>query len=236
MTQSTKNIVLVHGGFVDGSGWESVYSLLKKDDYNVAIVQNPTLSLAGDVATTKLVIQEQDGPVILVGHSYGGAVITEAGTDPNVVGLVYIAAFAPDKGESVNSLIKDPPPDAPVPPILPPRDGYLFLDKSKFRASFAADVEAEKAAFMADSQVPWGLEALGGEISEPAWRSKPSWYLLTSEDRMIPPAAQRFMSERAGSTLVEVTGSHAIYVSQPNAVAALIKQAAGGAAAATAAS
>jgi pimeloyl-ACP methyl ester carboxylesterase len=236
MTQSTKNIVLVHGGFVDGSGWEGVYNLLKRDDYNVAIVQNPTISLAGDVATTKLVIQDQDGPVILVGHSYGGAVITEAGTDPKVVGLVYIAAFAPDKGESVNSLIKDPPPDAPVPPILPPRDGYLFLDKSKFRASFAGDVEAEKAAFMADSQVPWGLEALGGEISEPAWKSKPSWYLLTTEDRMIPPPAQRFMSERAGSTVVEVAGSHAIYVSQPDAVAALIKQAARGAAAATAAS
>jgi len=235
MTQ-TKNIVLVHGGFVDGSGWEGVYSLLKKDDYNVAIVQNPTISLAGDVAATKLVINEQDGPVILVGHSYGGAVITEAGTDPQVVGLVYIAAFAPDKGESVNSLIKNPRPDAPVPPILPPRDGYLFLDKSKFRASFAGDVEAEKAAFMADSQVPWGVEALGGEISEPAWKSKPSWYLLTTEDRMIPPPAQRFMSQRAGSTVVEVAGSHAIYVSQPNAVAALIKQAAQGAAAATAAS
>jgi len=236
MTQSTKNIVLVHGGFVDGSGWESVYSLLKKDDYNVAIVQNPTISLAGDVAATKLIIQEQDGPVILVGHSYGGAVITEAGTNSQVVGLVYIAAFAPDKGESVNSLIKDPPPDAPVPPILPPRDGYLFLDKSKFRASFAGDVEAEKAEFMADSQVPWGVEALGGEISEPAWKSKPSWYLLTTEDRMIPPPAQRFMSQRAGSTVVEVAGSHAIYVSQPNAVAALIKQAAQGAAAASAAS
>ena len=236
MTQSTKNIVLVHGGFVDGSGWESVYNLLKKDDYNVAIVQNPTISLAGDVAATKLVINEQDGPVLLVGHSYGGAVITEAGTDPKVVGLVYITAFAPDKGESVNSLIKDPPPDAPVPPILPPRDGYLFLDKSKFRASFAGDVEAEKAAFMADSQVPWGLEALAGEISEPAWKSKPSWYLLVTEDRMIPPPAQRFMSARAGSTVVEVAGSHAIYVSQPNAVAALIKQAAHGVAAATAAS
>lgn len=236
MTQSTKNIVLVHGGFVDGSGWESVYNLLKKDDYNVAIVQNPTISLAGDVAGTKLIIQEQDGPVILVGHSYGGAVITEAGTDPQVVGLVYIAAFAPDKGESVNSLIKDPPPDAPVPPILPPRDGYLFLDKSKFRASFAGDVDVEKAEFMADSQVPWGVEALGGEISEPAWKSKPSWYLLTTEDRMIPPPAQRFMSQRAGSTVVEVTGSHAIYVSQPNAVAALIKQAAQGAATTAAAS
>ena len=236
MTQSTKNVVLVHGGFVDGSGWESVYSLLKKDGYKVAIVQNPTISLAGDVAATKLVISEQDGPVILVGHSYGGAVITEAGTDPKVVGLVYIAAFAPDKGESVNSLIKDPPPDAPVPPILPPKDGYLFLDKSKFPASFAGDVDAEKAAFMADSQVPWGVQALAGEISEPAWKSKPSWYLLTTEDRMIPPPAQRFMSKRAGSTVVEVAGSHAIYVSQPNAVAALIKQAAQGAAAATAAS
>jgi pimeloyl-ACP methyl ester carboxylesterase len=237
MAQSaTTNIVLVHGGFVDGSGWEGVYSLLKKDKYNVAIVQNPTISLAGDVAATKLVINEQDGPVILVGHSYGGAVITEAGTDPKVVGLVYIAAFAPDKGESVKSLIKDPPPDAPVPPILPPKDRYLFLDKSKFPASFAGDVDAEKAAFMADSQVPWGVQALGGEISEPAWKSKPNWYLLTTEDRMIPPPAQRFMSQRAGSTVVEVAGSHAIYVSQPNAVAALIKQAAQGAAAATAAS
>jgi len=236
MTQSTKNIVLVHGGFVDGSGWESVYSLLKKDDYNVAIVQNPTISLAGDVAATKLVIDEQDGPVILVGHSYGGAVITEAGTDPKVVGLVYITAFAPDKGESVNSLIKDPPPDAPVPPILPPKDGYLFLDKSKFHSSFAGDVDTEKAAFMADSQVPWGVQALAGAISEPAWKSKPSWYLVATDDRMIPPPAQHFMSTRAGSTVVEVAGSHAIYVSQPSAVAALIKQAAQGTAAATAAS
>jgi len=236
MTQSTKNIVLVHGGFVDGSGWESVYALLKKDNYNVAIVQNPTISLAGDVAATKLVIDEQDGPVILVGHSYGGAVITEAGTDPKVVGLVYVAAFAPDKGESVNSVIKDPPPDAPVPPILPPKDGYLFLDKTKFAASFAADVDAENAAFMADSQVPWGLEALGGQITEPAWKTKPSWYLVATEDRMIPPLAQRIMAQRAGSTVIEVAGSHAIYVSQPNAVVALIKQAAQGAAAATASS
>src|SRR5882724_3875671 len=226
MTQSTKNIVLVHGGFVDGSGWEAVYSLLKKDGYNVAIVQNPTVSLAGDVAATKLVINEQDGPVILVGHSYGGAVITEAGTDPKVVGLVYITAFAPDKGESVNSLIKNPPPDAPVPPILPPTDGFLFLDKTKFAASFAGDVEAEKAAFMADSQVPWGLEALGGEISQPAWKAKPSWYLIATDDKMIPPDAQRAMSKRAGSTVVEVKGSHAIYVSQPEAVALLIEQAA----------
>jgi len=236
MTQSVrKNVVLVHGGFVDGSGWESVYNILKQDNYNVAIVQNPTISLAGDVAATNLVINAQDSPVILVGHSYGGAVITEAGNNPKVVGLVYIAAFAPDKGESVNSLIANPPPNASVPPILPPSGGYLFLDKSKFHASFAGDVDADKAAFMADSQVPWGIEALGGVISQPAWKSKPSWYLLTGEDRMIPPPAQRLMAQRAGSTIVEVAGSHAIYMSQPNAVAALIKQAAQGGSTASAA-
>jgi pimeloyl-ACP methyl ester carboxylesterase len=220
------NIVLVHGGFVDGSGWEGVYRTLKKDGYNVSIVQNPTLSLADDVAVTKRTLASQDGPVILVGHSYGGAVITEAGNDPKVVGLVYITAFAPDKGESVATLIKDPPPGAPVPPILPPQDGYLFLDRAKFRASFAGDVDAESAAFMADSQVPWGVEALSGKISEPAWKVKPSWYLIATDDKMIPPDAQRSMSKRAGSTVVEVKGSHAIYVSQPEAVAAVIEQAA----------
>jgi pimeloyl-ACP methyl ester carboxylesterase len=220
------NIVLVHGGFVDGSGWEGVFRSLKKKGYNVSIVQNPTLSLADDVAATKRILASQDGPAILVGHSYGGAVITEAGNDPKVAGLVYITAFAPDKGESVATLIKDPPPGAPVPPILPPQDGYLFLDRAKFRASFAGDVDAERAAFMADSQVPWGVEALSGKISEPAWKTKPSWYLIATDDKMIPPDAQRSMSKRAGSTVVEVKGSHAIYVSQPEAVAALIEQAA----------
>ena len=220
------NIVLIHGGFVDGSGWESVYSILKKDGYNVSVVQNPTISLEGDVTATKRILAAQDGPAILVGHSYGGAVITEAGNDPKVVGLVYITAFAPDKGESVAALIKDPPPGAPVPPILPPQDGYLFLDRGKFRASFAADVDAERAAFMADSQVPWGVEALSGKISEPAWKTKPSRYLIATDDKMIPPDAQRSMSKRAGSTVVEVKGSHAIYVSQPEAVAALVEQAA----------
>ena len=220
------NIVLIHGGFVDGSGWESVYSILKKDGYNVSVVQNPTISLEGDVTATKRILAAQDGPAILVGHSYGGAVITEAGNDPKVAGLVYITAFAPDKGESVATLIKDPPPGAPVPPILPPQDGYLFLDRAKFAASFAADVNAEKAAFMADSQVPWGVEALSGKISEPAWKKKPSWYLIATDDKMIPPDAQRAMSKRAGSTVVEVKGSHAIYVSQPKAVASLIEQAA----------
>jgi len=220
------NVVLVHGGFVDGSGWEEVYKILKKDGYNVSIVQNPTISLADDVAVTKRVLATQSGRVILVGHSYGGVVITEAGNDPTVAGLVYIAAFAPDKGESVSSLIKDPVPGAPVPPILPPVNGYLFLDKAKFAASFAGDVDSEKAGFMAESQVPWGVEALNGAITEPAWKTKPSWYLVTTEDKMIPPEAQRFMSKRAGSKVLEVAGSHAIYVSQPKAVADLIRTAA----------
>ncbi len=223
---TVKAIVLVHGGFVDGSGWEGVYKILRNDGYLVSIVQNPTISLTDDVAATKRVVAAQSGPVMLVGHSYGGAVITEAGKDPKVAGLVYITAFAPDRGELVSTLIKDPPPGAPVPPILPPQDGYLFLDKAKFHASFAADVDAERAAFMADSQVPWGVDALSGTISEPAWKTKPSWYLVATDDKMIPPPAQRFMSKRAGSTVVEVAGSHAIYVSQPNAVAALIEKAA----------
>jgi len=222
------NVVLVHGGFVDGSGWEAVYKSLKKAGYNVSIVQNPTLSLEDDVAVTKRVIAAQSGSVLLVGHSYGGVVITEAGNDPKVAGLVYIAAFAPDRGESVAALIKDPPPGAPVPPILPPQGGFLFLDKAKFAASFAADVSAEKAAFMADSQVPWGVAALSGSITEPAWKTKPSWYLIATDDRMIPPPAQQFMSKRAGSTVVEVKGSHSVYVSQPEAVAALIDKAAKG--------
>jgi pimeloyl-ACP methyl ester carboxylesterase len=219
------NVVLVHGGFVDGSGWRGVYDILVGDGYNVSIVQNPTLSLAGDVAAAKLVIDQQPGPVILVGHSYGGAVITEAGSDPNVAGLVYITAFAPDKGESVNKLIANPPPGAPVPPILPPINGYLFLDKAKFPASFAGDVDAGTAAFMANSQVPWGLDALSGEITDPAWKTKPAWYLLVTDDRMIPIAAQRFMCERAGATPTEVPGSHAIYVSNPRVVADLIETA-----------
>jgi pimeloyl-ACP methyl ester carboxylesterase len=223
---TVKTIVLVHGGFVDGSGWEGVYQILKRDGYNVSIVQNPTISLADDVAVTKRVLATQSGPAILVGHSYGGAVITEAGNDPKVAGLVYITAFALDNGESVSSLLKDPPPGAPVPPILPPQDGFLFLDKAKFPASFAADVDAGKAEFMADSQVPWGVEALSGTISQAAWRTKPSWYLVVTEDKMIPAPAQRLMSKRAGSTVVEVAGSHAIYVSQPDAVAKLIEQAA----------
>jgi len=229
MTASpVKNVVLVHGGFVDGSGWQGVYDVLTQDGYRVSIVQNPTVSLEGDVVATQQVLDAQDGPAVLVGHSYGGAVITEAGTHDNVSALVYVAAFAPDKGESVNTLIADPPPGAPVPPILPPKDGLLLLDRDKFAASFAGDLPAQQAAFMADSQLPWGVGALSGAVSEPAWRVKPSWYLVASDDRMIPPPAQRAMSERAGSTVVEVAGSHSVYVSQPAAVAALITQAAAG--------
>ncbi|HTD05724.1 alpha/beta hydrolase [Undibacterium sp.] len=226
LAEAVVSIVLVHGGFVDGSGWEDVHNILEKDGYAVTIVQNPTKSLAEDVAFTKNAIDAQKGPVILVGHSYGGVVITEAGTHPKVDGLVYITAFAPDKGESVSSLIKDPPPGAPVPPILPPQNGYLALEKAKFAASFAADVTPKKASFMADSQVPWGLEALNGVVTEPAWKSKPSWYMVATSDRMIPVPAQRAMSKRAGSYVVDVEGSHAIYVSKPKEVAALIERAA----------
>jgi pimeloyl-ACP methyl ester carboxylesterase len=219
-------VVLVHGAWADGSGWQGVYNLLK-DDYSVRIVQEPNLSHEGDVAATKMITGAQNEPVILVGHSYGGAVITEAGNAPEVAALVYIAAFAPDQGESVETLLGTFPPGVPSAgdAILPPQDGFLFLDREKYHASFAADVSAEEAAFMADSQVPWAVEALSGTISEPAWRSKPSWYLVATEDRMIPPPTQRAMSERAGSTVVEAVGSHAIYVSQPAAVADLIRSA-----------
>ena len=223
---AVKSVVLVHGGFVDGSGWEGVHNLLKKDGYEVIVVQNPTTSLADDVAVTKRAIASAAGDVILVGHSYGGAVITEAGTHDKVKALVYITAFAPDKGESVNTLIADPPPGAPVPPILPPQDGFLFLDREKFADSFAGDLPHAQAAFMADSQVPWGVDALGGAVSEPAWRFKPAWYLVAGDDRMIPPPAQRMMAERIGARVVEVPGSHSVYVSRPGAVADVVKQAA----------
>jgi pimeloyl-ACP methyl ester carboxylesterase len=226
-TGSSRNVVLVHGGFVDGSGWQGVYDSLTADGYRVAVVQHPTQSLEQDAAYTRQVIDNLDGPVVLAGHSYGGAVITEAGLHDKVAALVYVAAFAPDKGESVNTLIAGFPADGPQPPILPPTDGFLFLDRDKFHASFAGDLPVGQAAFMADSQVPWGVNALGGTISEASWRIKPSWYLLTTEDRMIPPSAQRAMAERTGASVTEVAASHSVYVSTPEAVAALIKQAAG---------
>ena len=222
MSSSRPSVVLIHGGFVDGSGWRGAYDRLTAQGHVVRVAQNTTTSLADDVATVKQVLDELDGPAVLVGHSYGGVVVTETGNDDRVAGLVYIAAFAPDKGESVNTLIADPPPGAPVPPILPPRDGNLFLDRDKFAASFAGDLPEDEAAFMADSQVPWGVDALGGTVSDAAWRTKPSWYLVATDDRMIPPPAQRGMAERAGATTREVPGSHSVYVSQPQATADLI--------------
>lgn len=224
-------VVLVHGGFVDGSGWEGVYMALRQDGCHVSIVQNPTLSLADDVAATLRVIRAAPGPVVLVGHSYGGAVVTAMGNDPQVEALVYIAAFVPDQGESVETLLRNAPPDAPVPPILPPQDGFLLLEQKKFAAAFAADVPRHKANFMAAAQVPWGLAALTGVVAVPAWRSKPSWYLVATEDKMISPVAQRQMARRAGSTVTEAAGSHAIYISRPHATASLIMKALAGIAA-----
>jgi pimeloyl-ACP methyl ester carboxylesterase len=221
-----RNIVLVHGAFVDGSGWQGVYDRLTADGYRVAVVQNPTLSLAGDVAATRQVLDGLGGPAVLVGHSYGGAVITEAGSHPNVAALAYIAAYAPGQGESLSTLIAEAPADAPAPPILPPQNGLLFLDRDKFPAAFAADLPGKQAAFMADSQVGFGVDALSGAVSEPAWQTKPSWYLVTADDHMIPPAQQRAMSERAKATVTETPGNHAVYVSQPATVAAVITQAA----------
>jgi pimeloyl-ACP methyl ester carboxylesterase len=226
--KAINSIVLVHGGFVDGSGWQGTYDALTKKGYKVSVVQNPTISLADDVAVTNRAIDAADGDVILVGHSYGGAVITEAGNHPKVAGLVYITAFALDAGESVGKLIADPAPGAPVPPILPPVDGFLMLDQDKFAASFAADVKPELADFMAKSQVPWGLDALNGEVTTAAWKSKPSWYLVATDDHMIPVPAQRMMANRAGARTTDQAGSHAVYVSHPDAVAALIDSAARG--------
>jgi pimeloyl-ACP methyl ester carboxylesterase len=221
------SVVLVHGAFVDGSGWEGVCKILRRDGYPVSVVQNPTTSLADDVAVTGRAIGAQSGSVILVGHSYGGVVISAAGNDPKVAALVYIAAYAPDNGESLQTLIGNTPPGPPAPPILPPQDGFLALDQSKFSASFAADVNADKAAFMAASQVPFGVGALSAPVTgTPAWRAKPSWYLVATDDKMIPPAYERSMAQRAGATITEAQGSHAIFISRPEVVASAIEQAA----------
>jgi len=225
-SQNPVSVVLVHCGFVDGSGWQGVHDALTQDGHEVIVVQKPTVSLADDVTVTTRAIAAAKHPVVLVGHSYGGMVITQAGNDPKVASLAYIAAFAPDAGESVETVIANPAPGAPVPPILPPQDGFLKLDSAKFAESFAADVDPATARFMEDSQLPWGVEALAGKVSTPAWRTKPSFYLVVSEDRMIPLPAQRAMVDRAGATVVETSGSHAVYVSKPADVVRLIEQAA----------
>lgn len=221
-------VILVHGAFVDGSGWRSVYETLSKDGYEVAVVQNPTTSLEDDVAATKRAIANAKGPVILVGHSYGGSIISEAGNDPKVVGLVYIAAFVPDKGESVASLTANPPPGGPPSPVLPPQDGFLTIDKAKFHQAFAADVDAKQAKFMADSQPGWGLGAVGGVVTQAAWKTKPVWYLVALQDGMIPSAMQAAMAKKANATTFEVKASHAVMVSQPSAVVDIIEKAAKG--------
>ncbi|MCL6741148.1 alpha/beta hydrolase [Sphingomonas sp. RB56-2] len=226
MSTQNLSIVLVHGGFVDGSGWQAVHKRLAGKGYEVIVVQNPTLSLDDDVGVTRRAIATAKHPVVLVGHSYGGVVISEAGNDPKVKSLAYIAAFAPDAGESVETLIANPPPGAPVPPIVPSADGFLSLDRDQFHASFAADLDEDTARFMADSQVPWGVAALAGKVSFPAWKSKPATYLVATEDKMIPPPAQQMMAARAGAKIVEAKGSHSIYVSQPDATVLAIEEAA----------
>jgi pimeloyl-ACP methyl ester carboxylesterase len=221
-------IVLVHGAFVDGSGWAGVHRILRDHGYPVVVLQHPTTSLADDVAATRRALAGAEGDVVLVGHSYGGVVITEAGRDPKVSALVYVAAFAPDQGESVASLLAGAPPDAPKPPILPPVDGFLTIDKARFAEAFAADVAPDVARFMADSQQAWGVQGFSGAVGSPAWKAKPSWYLVAQDDRMIPPDAQRSMAGRTGATVRSVPGSHAVFVSNPQVVAALIEEAARG--------
>jgi pimeloyl-ACP methyl ester carboxylesterase len=226
--QRIRNVVLVHGAWADGSGWKGVYEILVKDGYNVSIVQEPETSFKEDVAATKRVLSEQDGPCILVAHSYGGAVITEAGNDPSVVGLVYIAAHMPDAGENEADDGKRFPSDlSKSNAIKKTADGFTYLDPAQFHEYFAADLSAEQAAFMARSQVLDLADNFKAVITTAAWRSKPSWMLVATKDRAINPDLERWYAERAKSHKVEVSGaSHAVYVSRPKEVAALIEEAA----------
>lgn len=217
-----KNVVLVHGAFADGSGWESVYHILKKKGYNVSVVANPNTALADDVAATKRTIDKMDGPVILVGHSYGGVIITEAGNDEKVAGLVYVAAFVPDENESLLKLLQSGPPQKDS-GILPPKDGFVWFDRAKFHAGFCADLTKDKADFMADSQVPVSASVFGASIAKAAWKSKPSNYIVATEDLVIPPDAGRFMAKRAGAKVTEIKSSHVVYVSHAKEVAAVIE-------------
>ncbi|MGE0719940.1 MAG: alpha/beta hydrolase [Alphaproteobacteria bacterium] len=220
---AVRNIVLVHGAWADGSGWQDVHRLLRARGYAVSIVQNPLSSLADDVAATARVLARQDGPALLVGHSYGGVVITEAGSNEKVAGLVFVAAFMPDAGDSVTSMIAG----GSQPPVRPSSDGYLFFDPAVFPQAFAHDLPAERAAFLAAAQVPVAAVAFGTPVSRAAWRTQPTTYVVASDDRIIPPAAQRQWAARAGAAVTEVRGSHAIYISQPEAVADAIDRAAG---------
>ena len=217
-----RNVALVHGAWADGSGWQSIYDILRARGYDVSVVQNPLTSLAADVAAVNRVLARQAGATLLVGHSYGGVVITEAGGAANVAGLVYIAAFVPDAGESVASLIEGGAP----PPLQPSADGFLFFNPALFPQVFAHDLPTAHGAFLAAAQRPPAGEAFGAPVSQAAWRSRRSWYVLATEDRIIPPAAQRQMATRANAVVTEVRGSHAVYISQPEAVADAIDAAA----------
>ena len=224
-----KNVVLVHGAWADGSGWQGVHDVLTSRGYAVSVVQNPLTSLEADVAATARVLARQDGPAVLVGHSYGGVVITEAGKSDNVAALVYVAAFVPDAGKSLLKMIEGGAP----PPLQQSEDGFLFLDPAVFAGAFANDLSQEQAAFLAASQVPVAAAAFGTPVSEPAWKDKPAWHLIGTDDHIIPPEAQRQWAARAGATVSEVGGSHAVLISQPEAVANVIEEAAKGAASAT---
>lgn len=225
-TPKSVSIVLVHGAFVDASGWRKVYEILSRDGYEVLVVQNSAITFDQDVERTRSMIADAAHPVVLVGHSYGGAVITEAGTDEKVLSLVYLAAFVPDAGESVFDLASQEVPGAEKAPLLPPKDGLIRVEQEKFPTVFAAEIDPAEAQFMAAAQRPWGIEAVQGKITSPAWKAKPSFYMLAKEDRMIPAQAQATMAARAGANLVEVRSSHAVMLSQPDEVAALIRTAA----------
>jgi pimeloyl-ACP methyl ester carboxylesterase len=220
-----KNIALVHGAWADGSGWQEVHDILTAKGFNVTIVPNPNTSLADDVRITNAVLSLQHGPTVLVGHSYGGAVISEAGGHPNVNALVYVAAFVLDAGESLFKMLKDASPD-PNSPILPPKDGFIWLDRAKFHANFCADVPAATAKFMADSQVPVGLAAFETDLTVAAWKTKKSWYVVATEDKMIPPDAERGMAKRINAQVTEIKASHAVYISHASEVANVIQKAA----------
>ena len=220
------NVVLVHGGFVDGSGWEGVYNILKKDGYEVSIVQNPTSSLADDVAFTRRVLDKQTGPVVLVGHSYGGAVITEAGSDDRVMGLVYVDGFVPDSGETAVAM--DPSiPDLTNGAIIPDASGLIWLDKAKFHAAFCADLPAGLAEFMSAAQIPGTLKAFTTVITHAPWKTKPCWGILGTEDKSINPILLRRQYQRANAKVTEIAGaSHVSFISHPKEVAAVIDEAA----------
>jgi pimeloyl-ACP methyl ester carboxylesterase len=226
---TVKNIVLVHGAFADGSGWEGVYKILTKKGYKVSIVSNPLTGFVDDVAAVKRVIDRQDGPVILVAHSYGGAVITEAGNDPKVAGLVYISAFVPDANQTLLQLLQSGLP-APTSGTLPPdSNGFVWYDRAKFHASFCADLSDEQASFMADAQIPLSASVLGSSITNPAWKTKSSWYIVATEDHELSPDAERLAAKRAGAVVTEIKGSHVVFISQPKAVSAVNEAAAQGA-------